>query len=136
MEVKTESRVQSSGVSPRPLILGEMNNKDYVRSRKTNLHKSYRSSRNIMEIRRNQISQRKIGNLLNSNKEIDLSERQKLSPERMDDKTRQFQERWSQHPLKILQKLEKEIFLNYDMFEKPEKKDSPTRMGEEPIEKD
>ena len=42
----------------------------------------------------------------------------------MNDRTNEFQDIWSKQPLKVLKKLEKEIFLNYDMFEKPNSDDS------------
>ena len=89
------------------------------------MNKSYRSSRNIIEIRRNQISQGKIDNLLYSTAQMSQKEKHKLSPDRMNDKTIEFQKKWSEQPLKVLNKLEKEIFLNYDMFEKPDRAESP-----------
>ena len=52
-------------------------------------------------------------------------DKQKLSPDRMNDKTIEFQKQWSEQPLKVLNKLQKEIFLNYDMFEKPDRAESP-----------
>ena len=54
----------------------------------------------------------------------------------MNDRTIDFQDKWSKQPLKVLKKLEKEIFLNYDMFEKPNNDDSQARPIDEPIEKD
>lgn len=63
---------------------------------------------------------------------------EKISPERLDDKTIACQKEWTKKPFEVLKRLEKEVFINYEMFEKPEGQRSSLerRSLEEPIGKE
>lgn len=62
----------------------------------------------------------------------------RISPERLDDKTIACQKEWTKKPFEVLKRLEKEVFTNYEMFEKPEAEGSTLERQslEEPIGKE